>query len=69
MRSVKLGTADMRNMMQIVLIRIEETQREKKRYMEGLLKESQIENQRIMKEMQISMMEEFRIRILRLEKG
>ena len=47
------GTGDMRNMMQIVLMRMEGMQRENQRNMEGpqirlegSLKESQIENQR-----------------------
>ena len=53
MGSDKSGTGDMRNMMQIVLMRMEGMQRENQRNMEGpqirlegSLKESQIENQR-----------------------
>jgi hypothetical protein len=52
MRSVKLRTADMKNMMQTVLMRMEE--------MQNSLKESQMENQRNMEGLQITMMEEFR---------
>ena len=48
MGSDESGTGDMRNMMQVVLMRMEEIQRENQRNKEGLLKESQMENQRNM---------------------